>query len=141
MPNKKGKGGKNVKRGKNGNMEATRRDLLFKEFGQEYAQAVRMLGGGRVQLQCYDGVSRQGLIRGTMRRRVWINTGDIVLIGLREFQEGKADIIHKYTTEEARNLQSYGELPASAKINQTAIDMAMDDGEEEEDMGFDFDEL
>jgi initiation factor 1A len=33
-----------------------------------------MLGGGRVQLQCYDGVSRQGLIRGTMRRRVWINT-------------------------------------------------------------------
>jgi translation initiation factor 1A len=64
-----------------------------------------------------------------------------VLIGLREFQEGKADIIHKYTTEEARNLQSYGELPASAKINQTAIDMAMDDGEEEEDMGFDFDEV
>ena len=63
------------------------------------------------------------------------------MIGLREFQEGKADIIHKYTTEEARNLQSYGELPASAKINQTAIDMAMDDGEEEEDMGFDFDEV
>ena len=29
-----GKGGKNVKRGKNGNLEATRRDLLFKEFGQ-----------------------------------------------------------------------------------------------------------
>jgi translation initiation factor 1A len=67
--------------------------------------------------------------------------GDIILVGLREFQDGKADIIHKYTTEEARNLQSYGELPASAKINQTAIDMAMDDGEEEEDMGFDFDEI
>jgi hypothetical protein len=77
-----------VKRGKNGNLEETRRDLLFKEFGQgklllnsnqlisslEYAQVVRMLGGGRAQLQCYDGVSRQGLIRGTMRRRVWINT-------------------------------------------------------------------
>jgi initiation factor 1A len=44
------------------------------QIQSEYAQVVRMLGGGRVQLQCYDGVSRQGLIRGTMRRRVWINT-------------------------------------------------------------------
>jgi hypothetical protein len=82
-----GKGGKNVKRGKNGNLEETRRDLLFKEFGQgpspsslsltllaEYAQVIRMLGGGRAELHCFDGVSRQGLIRGTMRRRVWINT-------------------------------------------------------------------
>lgn len=40
----------------------------------EYAQVVKMLGGGRVLVQCYDGVTRQGLIRGTMRRRVWINT-------------------------------------------------------------------
>lgn len=61
-------------------------------------------------------------------------------MGLRDFQEGKADIIHKYTAEEARNLQSYGELPATARINQTAIDMALEGGEEE-DMGFDFDEV
>ena len=59
---------------------------------------------------------------------------------MRDFQEGKADIIHKYTAEEARNLQSYGELPATARINQTAIDMALEGGEEE-DMGFDFDEV
>ena len=63
------------------------------------------------------------------------------MIGLREFQPDKADVIHKYTTEEARNLQAFGELPASARINQTAVDMAMDDGEEGEDMGFDFDEI
>lgn len=107
----------------------------------EYAQVLRMLGDGRLALQCYDDVARVGLIRGTMRRRVWINTGDIVLIGLREFQPDKADVIHKYTTEEARNLQAFGELPASARINQTAVDMAMDDGEEGEDMGFDFDEI
>jgi len=64
-----------------------------------------MLGDGRASLQCYDGITRTGLIRGTMRRRVWINAGDIVLIGLREFQEDKADIIHKYSTDEARQLQ------------------------------------
>ena len=68
--------------------------------------------------------------------------GDIVLIGLREFQEDKADVIHKYTTEEARSLQAYGELPATARINQTAIDMAMDDGDGQDDnMGFDFDQI
>jgi translation initiation factor 1A len=65
-----------------------------------------------------------------------------VLIGLREFQEDKADVIHKYTTEEARSLQAYGELPATARINQTAIDMAMDDGDGQDDnMGFDFDQI
>lgn len=53
----------------------------------------------------------------------------------------KADIIHKYTAEEARNLQAYGELPANARINQTAVDMAMDDGDEDEDAGFDFDDV
>lgn len=68
--------------------------------------------------------------------------GDIVLVGLREFQADKCDIIHKYTTDEARSLQAYGELPATARINQTAIDMAMDGGEgEEEDVGFDFDDV
>jgi translation initiation factor 1A len=64
--------------------------------------------------------------------------GDIVLIGLREFQQDKADVIHKYTAEEARNLQSYGELPATARINVTAMDMATEgnDGDEDDDILF-----
>ncbi len=66
-----------------------------------------------------------------------------MLIGLREFQPDRADIIHKYNTDEARSLQSYGELPATAKINVTAVDMAMDEGEDdddEDDARFDFDD-
>lgn len=47
-------------------------------------------------------------------------------------------MIHKYTTEEARSLQAYGELPASARINQTAVDLAMDHEEDEDDGGVDF---
>eukprot|EP01036_Dinobryon_divergens_P022340 gene22340-30585_t len=141
MPKNKGKGGKNYKKGKKRDEGESRRELEFKEDGQEYAQVLRMLGDGRVALQCYDDVARTGLIRGTMRRRVWINTGDIVLIGLREFQPDRADVIHKYTTEEARNLQAFGELPASANINRTAVDIAMEGSEGEEDMGFDFDEV
>lgn len=64
-----------------------------------------------------------------------------MLLGLREFETEKADVIHKYTAEEARNLQAYGELPSSAKINQTAIDMAMDDGDQNDDDGFDFEDV
>jgi len=141
MPKSKGKGGKNVKKGKKRDTDGERRDLLFKEDGQEYAQVLRMLGDGRLALACYDDVARVGLIRGTMRRRVWINTGDIVLVGLREFQQDKADVIHKYTSEEARNLQAYGELPASARINQTAIDMALDGGGDQGELEFEFEDI
>jgi initiation factor 1A len=40
----------------------------------EYAQVQKMLGYGRVILHCYDNVIRAGLIRGSMRKRVWIHT-------------------------------------------------------------------
>lgn len=68
-----GKGGKNYKKGKKRDEGESRRELIYKEDGQEYAQVLRMLGDGRVALQCYDDVARTGLIRGTMRRRVYIN--------------------------------------------------------------------
>lgn len=35
--------------------------------------------------------------------QVWINQGDIVLLSLRDFQDNKADVIVKYTADEARN--------------------------------------
>jgi len=43
--------------------------------------------------------------------KVWINQGDIILIGLRDYQDSKADVILRYNPDEARNLKSYGELP------------------------------
>ena len=50
---------------------------------------------------------------------MWITQGDIILLGLREYQDAKADVIMKYTAEEARNLQKYGEIPESVKVNET----------------------
>ena len=50
---------------------------------------------------------------------MWVNQGDIVLVSLRDFQDEKGDIIVKYTSEEARNLKTYGELPDTVKINDT----------------------
>lgn len=51
--------------------------------------------------------------------QVWINQGDIILVGLRDYQDSKADVILKYTPDEARNLKTYGEFPESVRINDT----------------------
>ena len=115
MPKNKGKGGKNRRRGKNEN-DYEKRELVFKEDGQEYGQVVKMLGTGHVEALCFDGVTRVCHIRGKMRKKVWINQSDIVLIGLRDYQDGKGDVILKYTPDEARNLKAYGELPDHAEV-------------------------
>lgn len=77
-----------------------------------------MLGNNRLDAQCIDGVKRLAHIRGKMRKKVWVNAGDVVLVGLRDYQDGKADVILKYSAEEARALKSYGELPESLRINE-----------------------
>lgn len=135
-----GKGGKNRRRGK-GDGEESKRELEFKEEGQEYAQVVRMLGNGRAECFCYDGVTRLGHIRGKMRKKVWVTAGDIVLVGKRDFQDEKVDIIHKYSADEARNLKQYGELPETARINETAVDQAMAGEGDDDDIGIDFDDI
>eukprot|EP00920_Eleutheroschizon_duboscqi_P020712 GHVT01048924.1.p1 GENE.GHVT01048924.1~~GHVT01048924.1.p1 ORF type:complete len:121 (-),score=45.75 GHVT01048924.1:548-910(-) len=102
-----------------------------------------MLGNGRLEAYCFDGIKRLCHIRGKMRKRVWVNSGDIVLVSLRDFQDAKGDVIAKYTPDEARSLKAYGELPENAKINETdfgeeemgagGIDFQDDDEEEEEE--------
>lgn len=85
-----------------------------------------MLGNGRLEALCFDGTKRLAHIRGKMRKKVWINQGDIILISLREYQDDKCDVIQKYSSDEARSLKSYGELPADAKINEDAWDQNED---------------
>lgn len=115
-----------------------------------------MLGNGRLEAQCFDGIKRLAHIRGKLRKKVWINQGDIILISLRDYQDEKGDVILKYSGEcatdegkhrcatfanygqadEARSLKAYGELPENAKINET--DTYGDQGDE--GIGFEFDE-
>merc|ERR1712221_20837 len=96
--------------------EAEKRELIFKEDGQEYAQVTKMLGNGRLEAMCFDGIKRLCHIRGKLRKKVWINQGDIILVGLRDYQDAKADVILKYNADEARNLKTYGEIPDSVKV-------------------------
>lgn len=135
--NSKGKGGKNRRRGK-GDGGDEKRELIFKEDGQEYAQVLRMLGNGRLEAQCIDGVKRLCHIRGKMRKKVWVNTGDIILVGLRDFQDEKADVILKYLADEARSLKAYGELPETFRVNDAAD--GFEEERDENDDFFDFDD-
>ena len=65
-----------------------------------------------------------------------------------EFQDARADVILKYSADEARNLKSYGEFPENVKINETVNfdpeavddDIEFDDvdsSDEENDLGVD----
>ncbi|KAK0426685.1 hypothetical protein QR680_009845 [Steinernema hermaphroditum] len=128
MPKNKGKGGKNRRRGKNEN-DVLKREIIFKEEGQAYAQVIKMLGNGRLTAFCFDGKSRLCHIRGKLRKKVWINTGDIIL----------ADVILKYNPDEARVLKTKGELPENAKLNEGGDDQD-EGGVEFADMGLDFED-
>ena len=132
MPKNKGKGGKNRKRGKN-EADDDKRELVFKEDGQEYAQVTRMLGNGRCEATCVDGTRRLCHIRGKMHKKVWIAAGDIVLVGLRDYQDDKADVILKYMNDEARLLKAYGELPETLRLNEGVDVDGPEDGEEGSD--------
>lgn len=105
-------------------------------FSLEYAQVLKMLGNGRLEALCFDGSKRLAHIRGKLRKKVWINQGDIILLSLRDYQDEKGDVILKYSADEARSLKAYGELPESAKINETDTYGQEGDG----DCNFEFDE-
>jgi translation initiation factor 1A len=97
-----------------------------------------MLGNGWIETLCTDGNIRAAHIRGAFRKKVWIGVGDVVLLGLRDFQDEKADVILKYTPDEARLLKSYGEIPDNLKINEEGGEVS---GDEEVEIDFDIDEI
>ena len=53
------------------------------------SKVTKMLGNGRLEAMCFDGTKRLCHIRGKLRKKVWINQSDIILIGLRDYQVGR----------------------------------------------------
>ena len=86
MPKRKSKGAQ-----RKTNRGPQKRELEYKDDCQEYAQVVKILGNSRCRVQCFDGVSRLGHIRGNMRKKVWIKLSDFVLVSLRDYQDDKVD--------------------------------------------------
>jgi translation initiation factor 1A len=117
-------------------------ELILKEQGQEYAKVLALMGEGRIQAICTDGVERICHIRGTLRKKVWIVKDDILLISLRDFQDKKADILVKYCEQEVRQLRSMGEISTIDKVKDSVEDIDNQlSGGTNTDNGFDFDAI
>ena len=118
----KGKGGKKHRRGKNTTQEL--KVDLPDEF-QFFGYVTKILGNRQVSLDYYVPIrcektikiidwtknSTIGSIRGKMRKRVFVNLGDIVLVTERDFDANKVDIIEKYQPSQMSYLNRYVELP------------------------------
>ena len=109
MPKNTGMGGNKRKKGKKQVQED--RELRIKEESEEYAQITKILGDGRFQCKCADGVDRIAHVRGKMRKRTWLANGDIILVSIREFEQEKCDVVEKYKEKEVAKLKSVGEIP------------------------------
>lgn len=131
MPKNKGKGGKGKKKGKK--MGDEKRELKFKEVGEEYGKVVKSLGNCRMEIECFDGKTRMGHVRGKFKNKVWMNKDDIVLVGLRSFQDEKCDIIHKYSSVEIKKLQQFEEIPEQKE--KVEFDEEKEENDKDEDCG------
>merc|ERR1719346_553074 len=84
--------------------EQTAEGLILQTNGQVYGHVRRMVGDGRCEVTCFDNVERLCRVRGRMRKNLWVQEGDVVLVSLRDFEDEKADIIHRYSPGEAKFL-------------------------------------
>lgn len=68
-----------------------------------------MLGADRMRAKCDDGNTRICRIPGRMRKRVWIRTGNLILIQPWKVQSSeRGDIVFRYTSTQANWLKRKG---------------------------------
>lgn len=85
------------------------KELVLPGEGQVLGIVQQMLGYDRLKVKCTDGHERLCRIRGKMKRRVWIKTGDVVLVEPWEFQsDQRGDILWRYTGSQADSLRRRG---------------------------------
>ena len=125
MPKNFGKGGNKRKKGKKPLQD--NREFRFKEECEEYARIIKLLGDGRFQCTCSDGVDRIAHLRHKMWKKVWLKCGDVVLISLRDYEPEKCDIIDKYTEKEIAKLLKNGEIKENLLGEEEAKKIREDD--------------
>lgn len=124
-----------------------KRDLEYKEHMEEYAKVTSLLGDRRLAVVLPDSSESMAIIPGKFRKKPWmrIGVGDVILVSVREFQEGKLDVLHKYTDKEVVELVRFEEIPLFFKDKEALaqdahVDIGFDIVEDEEDE-IDFDEI
>lgn len=77
--------------------------------GEVLGIVTEMLGASKMRIECDDGYTRLGRLTGKLRLRVWIRTGDLVLVEPWKVQSNeRCDIIWRYTRTQANWMQKKG---------------------------------
>lgn len=139
---KNSKGGKKHKKYKNSNNENFSKELILadKTNGcQHYFQITKMLGDGRCLGNGSDGrIDVLLIIRGNMRKKIWIRKDDVVLASYRDFgSKPIADIIYKYRDNEIYQLKQMNLFTFGKTNNDIDEFNQIDDN----DIGFTFEDL
>lgn len=130
MPKKK-KARKNTK-----NAAIEKRKLVeADDEGQVYGIIEKALGSRFFDVNCLDSMKRRCKVR---KKRMRVLVGDCVIVSLRDFDVNNADIIYRYDTEEARQLQKAGIIPSTDVIGHFRNG---DADEEEDECAFEFDDI
>ncbi|MFD1645048.1 translation initiation factor eIF-1A [Haloarchaeobius litoreus] len=87
-----------------------RRNLRMPNSDELFATVTEHLGGNHVRVHCQDGVERLGRIPGRMKYRTWIEVDDVVLVEPWDWQDEKANIEWRYTSQDADQLRAEGHI-------------------------------
>jgi translation initiation factor 1A len=98
------------------NEDVGRLPLPRRNRGEVFAIANQLLGAARIRVMSEDNVPRMGRITGKMKKKMWIREGDLLIIRPWGFQEGKADILFRYSRTQAQYLARRNILPPSVNL-------------------------
>ena len=104
-----------------GGEEVGRLPLPRRHRGEVFGIASQLLGAARIRVMCEDSVSRMGRITGKMKKKMWIREGDLLIVRPWGFQEGKADILFRYSRTQSQYLSRRNLLPASMNLFSTDV--------------------
>ena len=136
---------KNLKAQKNGTRtnEPKKFDMVYKEDvvggGAVYGQVFKVLGDCNFNVRCFieNNETKELLchLRKSAKKKGRVEMDSFVLVGLRDFQDNKGDILHTYHVDQAKLLVREGHVPKpkTSDINK--------EEEDEEDIGVDFDDI
>lgn len=112
MPNTTG--GKNYKKAKHSSGSFVPA-FIERQPDQLYARIIKNLGNLNLLAYCNDNKTRLCHIRGSMRKKVWLNVGDLILMSIRDFEQDtheegkpyqeKGDVVAKYDPEHVSKLK------------------------------------
>jgi translation initiation factor 1A len=131
MPKNKTGGKKSRKKSSKHENDFDEKLIITPDNEQEYGMITKILGNSRMLVDCLTTkiidnkeekmiINRMCTIRGKLKKRAWMNIGDIVIVALREELSGeKGDIIHKFSNEHSQYLKKNNKIPFDLSKQQS----------------------